>query len=112
MTYAKLINSTQIVYAPKTVTHNGRFIINPPPDILIDLGYLPIIKSDMPVEDNCYFTPLYEIENNQILQKWERHENAEQPELTTDEIAEILAEQEYRICLLELGVDENDIQTM
>lgn len=109
MTYAKLINPTQIVYAPKTVTHNGRFIINPPPDILIDLGYMPIIKSDMPVEDNCYFTPLYEIENNLILQKWERYEIEEQPELTTDEIAEILAEQEYRICLLELGVNENDI---
>ena len=41
-------------------------------EILTDLGYLPIIKSDMPVEDNCYFTPFYEIEENQILQKWER----------------------------------------
>ena len=112
MLYAKLINPTQIEYAPKSVTYNGRFIINPPPEILTDLGYLPFIKSDMSVEDNCYFTPFYEIENNQILQKWERHEIEEQPELTTDDITEILAEQEYRICLLELGVNENDIQTM
>lgn len=109
MTYAKFINATQLEYAPKSVTNNGSFIINPPPEILTDLGYLPIIKYDMPVEDNCYFTPYYEVENNNILQKWERHEIAEQPELTTDEIAEILAEQEYRICLLELGVDENDL---
>lgn len=112
MTYAKLINPTHLEYAPKNVTHNGIFIINPPPDILINLGYLPFIKADMPTEDNCYFTPFYVIENNQILQKWERHEIEEQPELTTDDITEILAEQEYRICLLELGVDENDIQTM
>lgn len=112
MTYAKLINPTQIVYAPKTFTHNGRFIINPPPEILTDLGYLPFVKTDTPIEDNYYFTPFYEIENNQILQKWERHEIAERPELTTDDITEILAEQEYRICLLELGVNENDIQTM
>lgn len=109
MLYAKFINATQIEYAPKSVTHNGRFIINPPPDILIDLGYLPFIKSDSPVEDNCYFTPFYEIEENQILQEWEKHEFIEQSELTTDEIAEILAEQEYRICLLELGVSENDL---
>lgn len=112
MTYAKFINATQIEYAQKSVTYNGRFIINPPPDILINLGYLPVIKSDMPVEDNCYYTPCYEVKNNQILQKWERYEIEEQPELTTDDITEILAEQEYRICLLELGVNENDIQTV
>lgn len=112
MTYAKFINATQLEYAPKSVTNNGRFIINPPPEILTDLGYLPFIKTDMPTEENCYFTPYYEVENNQISQKWERHETSEQPELTNDEITEILADQEYRICLLELGVDENDIQTM
>lgn len=112
MIYAKFINATQIEYAKKSVKYNGKFIINPPPEILTNLGYLPVIKSDTPIEDNHYFTPFYEIENNQILQKWERHEIAEQPELTTDDITEILAEQEYRICLLELGVDENDIQTM
>lgn len=112
MLYAKFVNATQIEYAPKSVTHNGRFIINPPPDILIDLGYMPVVKADMPVEGNCCFTPYYEVENNNIFQKWERHEIEEQPELTTDDITEILAEQEYRICLLELGVDENDIQTM
>ncbi len=109
MLYAKLIKPTQLEYAKKSVTYNGRFIINPPPEILTDLGYLPFVKTDTPIEDNCYFTPYYEVENNNILQKWERHEIAEQPELTTDEIAEILAEQEYRICLLELGVDENDL---
>ena len=109
MTYAKLIKPTQLEYAPKSVTYYSRFIINPPPEIIADLGYLPIVKTDMPVEDNCYFTPFYEIEDNQILQKWERHEIEEQPELTTDDITEILAEQEYRICLLELGVDENDL---
>lgn len=107
--YAKFISTTQIDYAPKSVTYCGKFIINPPLEILADLGYMSVVKSDMPTEDNCYFTPFYEIEDNQILQKWERHEIAEQPELTTDEIAEILAEQEYRICLLELGVNENDL---
>lgn len=110
MLYAKFINATQIKYAPKSVTYCGRFIINPPHEILADLGYLPVVKSDMSTEDNCYFTPYYEVENNNILQKWERHEIEEQqPELTSDEIAEILAEQEYRICLLELGVDESDL---
>lgn len=109
MLYAKLINATQIEYAPKSVIYCGKFIINPPSDILINLGYLPFVKTDTPIEDNCYFTPFYEIEDNQILQKWERHEIEEQPELTTDDITEILAEQEYRICLLELGVNENDL---
>lgn len=107
--YAKFISAAQIEYAPKSVTYCSKFIINPPLEILADLGYLPFVKSDMPTEKNCYFTPYYEVENNQISQKWERHEIVEQPELTTDEIAEILAEQEYRICLLELGVDENDL---
>lgn len=109
MTYAKFINENRIEYVPESVSHNGKYIINPPPDIFIDLGYLPVVKSDMPADDSCYFTPFYEIENNQILQKWERHEIVEQPELTSDEIAEVLAEQDYRICLLELGVDKNDI---
>lgn len=109
MTYAKIINATQIEYAPKSAIYNGRFIINPPPDILINLGYLPFVKSDTPVEDNYYFTSFYEIEENQILQKWERHAIEEQPELTMDDITEILVEQEYRICLLELGVNENDL---
>lgn len=57
----------------------------------------------------------YEMTDNEINKLKEISKittDKEQPELTTDEIAEILAEQEYRICLLELGVDENDIQTM
>ena len=109
MTYAKFINANKIEYAPKSVTYCVMLIINPQPDILINVGYLPFAKTDTPIEDNHYFTPFYEIEENQILQKWERHEIEEQPELTTDDITEILAEQEYRICLLELGVNENDL---
>lgn len=44
------------------------------------------------------------------LEKAQAEQNEPVPdELTTEDITEILAEQDYRLCLLELGVNVNDL---
>lgn len=76
--------------------------------------------------DQCWFADIYYLETGKtanLAQRVERNFGAylalakkkdaeeearrqiEETRLTTDEITETLADQEYRICLLELGVD-------
>ena len=47
--YAKLVNGC-IRSAPKTITLDGKTINNPLPEELEQLGYKPVVYTDMPTE--------------------------------------------------------------
>lgn len=50
MRYAKLING-QIVYSRNPIKYNGRWIGNPPAEIMLELGYKPVYMDTYPVND-------------------------------------------------------------
>ncbi len=57
--------------------------------------------------------PLYKLINNQIVEVPEEERQEQWPveveRLTDDDIVDILADQEYRLCLLELGIEEDEL---
>lgn len=60
------------------------------------------------IYDNGVYRDMTE-EEIEELQKSQEEQPEPVPELTNAEIAEIEAEHEYRLCLLEMGVSENDL---
>lgn len=60
-----------------------------------------------------YGIPLYKLINNEIVEVPEEERESRWPipveGLTDDDIVDILADQEYRICLLELGIEEDEL---
>lgn len=79
--YAKLINN-RLQIAPKRVQHNGGTVFNPPADVLLALGYLPVTYTDPPVDapDGQHYEPHWEQTDAAIVQAWELVEDPEIPE--------------------------------
>lgn len=69
--YAKLVNGT-IRSAPKQVQYNGNTVINPSPDKLLELGYLPVVYTDMPMDapEGQHYESHLEQTNAEITQVW------------------------------------------
>lgn len=69
--YAKLINGT-LRSAPKKVDYNGKVIFNPPEEVLLDMGYLPVTYTDMPadVPEGRHYESHWEQTDVEIMQVW------------------------------------------
>lgn len=91
--YAKLINGT-IISAPKTVDYNGKTIFNPPDDVLLDMGYLPVAYTDIPTDapDGQHYESSWSQTDAEIAQVWELVDNPTEPEpeLSADEALDII----------------------
>lgn len=71
MRYAKLINN-QIQYAPNPIKVGDRVIGNPPGEVYIQQGFLPVIETDPPeAPEGYYYSPGWEEQDGQIVQTWE-----------------------------------------
>lgn len=79
--YAKLINGT-LRSAPKKVIYNNTTVFNPPPDILLELGYLPVTYTDMPTDapDGQHYESHWQQTDTAIVQVWGLVENPVYPE--------------------------------
>lgn len=79
--YAKLINGT-LQSAPKRVIYNSTTIFNPPPDVLLELGYLPVTYTDMPTDapDGWHYESHWRQADTEIVQVWELVEDPVYPE--------------------------------
>lgn len=67
-------------YAPRTISYEGKTIANPPEEILLKIGYLPVVRADRWETDNDHY----------IVSHWEEQENKivevlEEKEITEDE---------------------------
>ena len=85
--------------APKTIVLDGRTINNPYPEELEQLGYKPVVYTDMPEEvEGKHLESSWEEEENAIRQVWKLVEDPVylMPEPTTEE----------RISNLETTTDE------
>lgn len=91
--YAKLVNGT-LRSAPKNVDYNGKTIFNPPDDVLLDMGYLPVAYTDMPTDapDGQHYESSWSQTDAEIVQVWELVDNPAEPEpkLSADEALNII----------------------
>ena len=91
--YAKLVNGT-LGSAPKKVDYNGKTIFNPPEEILLDMGYLPVLHTDMPTDapDGKHYESHWEQTDTDIVQAWTLVDNSvePEPELSADEALNII----------------------
>lgn len=66
MQYGKLEHGN-IRYAPNKVVYNGNKVYNPTDEILISLGYLPVVLGvDLPYKEGFYIETTYEMANEEI----------------------------------------------
>ena len=91
--YAKLVNGA-LRSAPKKVDYNGKTIFNPPDDVLLDMGYLPVAYTDMPTDapDGQHYESSWSQNDAEIVQVWELVDNPAEPEpkLSADEALNII----------------------
>lgn len=91
--YAKLVNDT-LRSAPKKVDYNGKTIFNPPEEILLDMGYLPVTYTDMPSDapEGQHYESSWSQGENEIVQVWTLVDNPAEPEpeLSADEALNII----------------------
>lgn len=91
--YAKLQNG-MLRSAPKTVTWNGCTVNNPPADKLVELGYKPVVYTDMPTEvvEGKHYESGWTEEETEIVQTWTLSDDPEypEPELSSDEALNII----------------------
>lgn len=91
--YAKLINGT-LRSAPKKVTYNGKVIFNPPEEVLLDMGYLPVAYTDMPTDapEGRHYESSWSQTDTEIVQVWTLVDNPAEPEpeLPADEALNII----------------------
>lgn len=104
MKYGKL-EGAHLVFAPSILTIGNYQYVNPSAERLADAGYLPIVNVDIPdTPEGCYAKGSWKIEKNEIVRVWELIPYEKTNELTQDDMLEIIADHEYRLCLMELGV--------
>ena len=91
--YAKLINGI-LRSAPKKVYYNGKTIFNPPEEILLDMGYLPVTYTDMSTDasNGQHYESHWEQTDTEIVQVWTLVDNPAEPEpeLSADEALDII----------------------
>lgn len=79
--YAKLQNG-MLRSAPKTVTWNGCTVNNPSADKLMELGYKPVVYTDMPTdaETGKHYESSWEESDTEIIQVWNLVDDPVYPE--------------------------------
>ena len=91
--HAKLSNGF-LHSAPKFITLDGRTINNPYPEELEELGYKPVVYTDMPdnTEEGKHWESSWTEEENAIKQVWTMVDDPvyPEPELSADEALNII----------------------
>lgn len=91
--HAKLKNGF-LRSAPKIITLDGRTINNPYPEELEELGYKPVVYTDMPTEvtEGKHWESGWTEEENAIRQVWTLTDDPiyPEPELSADEALNII----------------------
>ena len=91
--YARL-DRGNFEYAPNILHIGDKQIINATAEEYASLGWLPIVKTDMPnAEEGFFYSPFYTENDGKIVQQWEKVE-----------IANEATEADYINALEELGV--------
>lgn len=78
MKYAKLINGRPS-FAPNPIKHNGYWIGNPQPELLLSLGYKPVVftKPPDPISEAGWWVDTWSEDEEKITQGWTWYEPEE-----------------------------------
>mgnify|MGYP001016755790 CR=1 FL=1 len=91
--HAKLQNGF-LRSAPKTITLDGKSINNPFPEELEQLGYKPVVYTDMPTEvtDGKHWESEWEEKDAEIVQVWKLVDDPvyPEPDLSAEEALNII----------------------
>ena len=97
MRYAKLVEGYPS-YSPKRMVIGNDWVYNPTEEQLSELGYLPVIVSDLPETDEQHYAVCtWAEEDGHIVQSW-----------TVEELPDLAGPDDYEQALEEMGVDFND----
>lgn len=91
--YAKLENGI-LRSAPRTVKWNGCTVNNPSEDKLMELGYKPVLYTDMPENSDSdkHYESSWTETDTEIIQAWNLVDNPvyPEPEVSSDEALNII----------------------
>ena len=93
--FGKLDESGDIEYAPIPLVIEEENVWTNAPDVYTECGYYPIRNIEIPERDGFYYTYYYELEGNEIVGKWEEHEEVILPEsetITKEQIQDAIEE--------------------
>ena len=78
MEYAKLINGL-LKYSQNPIKNNGYWIGNPKPELLLSLGYKPVIYTEPsdPISETGWWDETWAEDEEKITQGWTWHEPEE-----------------------------------
>lgn len=88
--YGKLVNGS-LFTSPKNVEYDNKIIINPKEDILLALGYFPVIYTDIPsnASDGYHYESHWEQRENEIVQVWNLVEDVEKETSIEERVYEL-----------------------
>lgn len=90
MTYAKLING-DLFYAPNPILHDGFRIGNPPAEVYLAEGYMPVVCTEQPEPQGVgWWNETWSETETSIVQGWVWHEVADEDEISEAEVMNIL----------------------
>ena len=73
--FARTEDGKKLIYAPSEFEHGGVFYnATNSEEIYNRMGYLKLIRSEMPEKEGFYFVPYYVNEDNRLLEKWQEKE--------------------------------------
>lgn len=91
--YAKLINGA-LRRAPNKIIYNNRIVFNPPAELLQELGYLPVVYTDAPMDapEGQHYESSWAQDDAEITQVWSLVDDPimPEPELSADEALNII----------------------
>ena len=70
--YGKLIDG-KLQLAPNPLKVDGKTVANPGKELLLNLGYMPVLVTEQPCREGYYYIACYKAENNQIIQYWDEY---------------------------------------
>ena len=93
-------------YAPKNIEVENTWYIPASEEILFQSGYKKIVNTPYP-DDGKYYVGSWEVQDGEIVQIWTETTPPSEPEPPEDpmiDLEDMTVDHEYRITLLELGV--------
>lgn len=79
--YGKLLENGGFRYAPNTVVYKNHFVPNPSEKILLELGFLPVKHTDIPLNivSGKHYEDYFEQGEGGIIQRWKLVNNPVYP---------------------------------
>lgn len=83
--FVKFIDSQNVQPAPKWINADEKIYSNPTEETLLAHGYKPLVETEKPVKEGCYYTFEYQDKENCVEKVWVEHEIEPEPVIEENE---------------------------